>query len=54
MQFLCNGLEDDMMSRRLQAGAKDTELNSLINASGKMVLLFKLLPKLQREGRKVK
>ena len=42
-----------MAFRRLQAGAKDSELDSLINASGKMVLLFKLLPKLRNEGKKV-
>ena len=42
-----------MAHRRRQAGAADSELDSLINGSGKMMLLFKLLPKLRREGRKV-
>ena len=43
-----------MAYRRQQAGAHDSELDALINASGKMVLLFKLLPKLRNEGRKVR
>lgn len=43
-----------MTFRQLQAGVKATELDSLINASGKMVLLFKLLPKLRSEGKKVR
>lgn len=42
-----------MLYKQLQQGRKETELDSLINASGKMVLLFKLLPKLHREGHKV-
>ncbi|KAK9793449.1 hypothetical protein WJX73_007753 [Symbiochloris irregularis] len=51
--FLCNGLEEDMAFRRAQAGAAGSELDFLIHASGKMVLLFKLLPKLRQEGKKV-
>ena len=34
-------------------GATDSELTRMINASGKMVLLHKLLPKLRAENRKV-
>ena len=51
VQYLCNGLEEDMASRRL--GSNMSELDAIIAASGKMVLLFKLLPKLRAEGRKV-
>ena len=40
-----------MASRRL--GTDTSELDAIIAASGKMVLLFKLLPKLRAEGRKV-
>jgi hypothetical protein len=51
---LCNGLEEDIQRRRLEAGAAATsELEQLVQASGKMVLLNKLLPKLRAEGHKV-
>lgn len=56
VQFLCNGLEDDVYAKQLGWGQQpdnDTELRNLISNSGKMVLLFKLLPKLRAEGRKV-
>ena len=41
-----------MAHRRM--GTDANELDSIIAASGKMVLLFKLLPKLRAEGRKVR
>ena len=47
-QFLCDGLEQDVAMRK--AGLSTTEL--LTVASGKMLLLHKLLPKLRREGHK--
>ncbi|KAK9833308.1 hypothetical protein WJX81_005199 [Elliptochloris bilobata] len=47
--FLCEGLEQDVASRK--AGMDTAEL--LTVASGKMLLLHKLLPKLRREGHKV-
>jgi chromodomain-helicase-DNA-binding protein 7 len=58
-QFLCNGLEEDMTARwaaahsaAAAAGAcKDVE--GITRASGKMLLLHKLLPKLRAEGRQV-
>ena len=54
VQYLCNGLEDDIADRHREMGASgDTELGRMVNASGKMVLLHKLLPKLRSEGRKV-
>ena len=53
-QFLCNGLEEDIQRRKLEAGAQPrSELEQLVAASGKMVLLHKLLPKLRAEGHKV-
>ena len=50
MQFLCEGLEEDVASRK--AGLTGAEL--LTAASGKMLLLHKLLPKLRREGHKAR
>ena len=49
-QFLCEGLEEDVASRK--AGLTGAEL--LTAASGKMLLLHKLLPKLRREGHKAR
>ncbi|KAK9815748.1 hypothetical protein WJX72_008847 [[Myrmecia] bisecta] len=52
--YLCNGLEDDIALRRQAAGESGmSELDLLVQASGKMVLLHKLLPKLKAEGHKV-
>lgn len=48
LQFLCDGLEQDVAMRK--AGLSTTEL--LTVASGKMLLLHKLLPKLHSEGHK--
>ena len=58
-QYLCEGLEDDILGRQLGWGLhktidKETELRNMIETSGKMVLLHKLLPKLKAEGRKVR
>ena len=53
MQFLCNGLEDDFGLKRHAAGDAGTELERLIQSSGKMLLLHKLLPKLKAEGHRV-
>ena len=53
-QYLCNGLEDDIADRcRDLKSGENSELSRMINASGKMVLLHKLLPKLRAENRKV-
>ncbi|KAL6771482.1 hypothetical protein ACKKBG_A26555 [Auxenochlorella protothecoides x Auxenochlorella symbiontica] len=51
--FLCNGLEDDLMRRETEAGRKLDTAARMTAASGKMLLLSKLLPKLRSEGRKV-
>ncbi|WIA09219.1 hypothetical protein OEZ85_008629 [Tetradesmus obliquus] len=60
--FLCDGLEEDMTSRweaaRAAAAAEGAaglqkEIEVLTRASGKMLLLHKLLAKLRTEGRQV-
>jgi chromodomain-helicase-DNA-binding protein 7 len=62
VQFLCDGLEEDMTARweaaRAAAAAEGAaglakEVEALTRASGKMLLLHKLLPKLRAEGRQV-
>jgi hypothetical protein len=53
MQFLCNGLEEDFAVKRHAAGDAGSELDLLVQSSGKMLLLHKLLPKLKAEGHKV-
>lgn len=55
VQFLCNGLEDHVtLHQRVQGSSGPAwELEQLVNASGKMVLVSKLLPKLRAEGHKV-
>lgn len=54
LQYLCNGLEDDIWHHQQEMGnTAGSELDRMVNASGKMVLLHKLLPKLRAEGRKV-
>ena len=42
-----------MVFQQEMAGQKLSELEQLVQASGKMVLLDKLLPKLRAEGHKV-
>jgi hypothetical protein len=63
LQFLCDGLEEDMTARweatRAAAAAEGAaglqkEVEALTRASGKMLLLHKLLPKLRAEGRQVR
>ncbi|MEW5298254.1 MAG: hypothetical protein WDW36_001399 [Sanguina aurantia] len=55
--FLCNGIQDDIWIRKNLAaqtsGQGPTDLELLTRASGKMVLLSKLLPKLRSEGKRV-
>lgn len=61
-QFLCDGLEDDMTLKwQAQDAAaaegktqKEREVEKYTRASGKMLLLHKLLPKLRAEGRQVR
>ncbi len=53
MQFLCNGLEEDFAVKRHAGGDAGSELDLLVQSSGKMLLLHKLLPKLKAEGHKV-
>ncbi len=43
-----------MMLRQAARGAEAQEIDRIVNASGKMVLLNKLLPKLRSEGHKVR
>ena len=65
LQYLCTGLEDDILRRKLEAAtaaeaaggskvAALSEVDQLVQACGKMVLLHKLLPKLKAEGHKVR
>ena len=54
VQFLCTGLEDDLEHRLTTLKKrKPTPLEHFECASGKIMLLAKLLPKLKSEGRKV-
>ncbi len=53
LQFLCRGLEDHVTFQQAMQGQHQEELQQLVQASGKMVLLNKLLPKLRAEGHKV-
>ena len=53
LQFLCNGLEEDFAVKKHAAGSAGSELDLLVQSSGKMLLLHKLLPKLKAEGHKV-
>ena len=49
--FLLNGVEEEF--RREQAGAHLSEGDFLVKASGKLVLLDKLLPRLKEEGHRI-
>ena len=53
LQFLCQGVEDHVTLQQAMQGQQQAELQRLVQASGKMVLLDKLLPKLRGEGHKV-
>ena len=55
--FLCAGLEEHIEERQRAAaksGSAPDETARLLQASGKMVLLAKLLAKLQAEGHKAR
>jgi hypothetical protein len=54
VQFLCRGLEDHVFYQQSMAGQQLSEVQQLVQASGKMVLMDKLLPKLRAEGHKVR
>jgi superfamily II DNA or RNA helicase len=58
--FLLTGIQDDFTRRRVEAAAAAVppvpppgQVELLVSASGKMVLLAKLLPKLKADGHKV-
>ena len=59
--FLCDGIEEDYRRRRRleddgeeeKEGSKANSVDVLVQSSGKMLLLHKLLPKLRTEGHKV-
>uniref|UniRef100_A0A061RW02 Chromodomain-helicase-DNA-binding protein 7 n=1 Tax=Tetraselmis sp. GSL018 TaxID=582737 RepID=A0A061RW02_9CHLO len=52
--YLCNGLEEHILHCEGKNGGQPrSELENLVAASGKMLLLDKLLPKLRAEGHKV-
>jgi len=58
LQFLCDGLEDDMTLKWAADHAagktpQERDIENYTRASGKMLLLHKLLPKLKAEGRQV-
>lgn len=55
LQFLCNGLEDDLRSRITvrNNGVTPPDVELMQAASGKLMLMSKLLPKLRREGHKL-
>lgn len=49
--FLVNGVEDEL--RRTDPTASSSEVDFLVKASGKLILLDKLLPKLREDGHRV-
>ncbi|KAL3700060.1 hypothetical protein R1sor_018082 [Riccia sorocarpa] len=54
--FLCDGFEDDYVSKYrnpTSENGKNNAQNSLMEASGKMILVDKLLPMLKEAGRRV-
>ena len=54
LQFLCNGIEDDMVMRLKAVNKKaPTRPEALEAASGKLLLVRKLLTKLRGEKRRV-
>jgi SNF2 family DNA or RNA helicase len=54
VQFLCNGLEADLLMRLTTLNKKQPSEQELLEAaSGKLMLMGKLLTKLRCEGRKV-
>ena len=54
LQFLCNGLEEHLALKRYEHSKQGlSQKEALARASGKMVLLAKLLPKLRAQGKRV-
>jgi len=51
--FQCNGFQDDFHQKWIAGGGNPNPTAQLVAASGKMVLLDKLLPKLKAGGHKV-
>ena len=51
--FLIKGAEDKIMNDYKVKGEEVSTLHAMVQASGKMVLIHKLLPKLQAGGHKV-
>lgn len=51
--FLLNGVEEDIRKEWEQAGKKLSEGGLLVQNSGKLVLLDKLLPRLREQGHRV-
>jgi SNF2 family DNA or RNA helicase len=51
--FLLNGVEEDFRQKEANSGQTISEADFLVKASGKLVLLDKLLPRLKQEGHRV-
>jgi chromodomain-helicase-DNA-binding protein 7 len=51
--FLLNGVEEDVRELERNSGEKSSEGDFLVKASGKLVLLDKLLPRLKADGHRV-
>jgi len=51
--FLLNGVEEDIRSQEKKSGSQLSEGDFLVKASGKLVLLDKLLPKLKENGHRI-
>jgi chromodomain-helicase-DNA-binding protein 7 len=51
--FLLNGVEEEFRAKQLSSGEEMQEGDFLTKASGKLVLLDKLLPRLKEEGHRV-
>jgi SNF2 family DNA or RNA helicase len=51
--FLLNGVEEDFRASLTGSSERLAEVDILVRASGKLVLLDKLLPRLQKEGHRV-
>lgn len=51
--FLINGAEEQIIQEYRAANREETTLNAIIQASGKLVLIDKLLPRLKEDGHRV-
>lgn len=51
--YLIQGVEDKLLSEKPPSNEADSELKHLVDSSGKMLLLDKLLPKLKQQGHRV-